>query len=144
MDLNINIKFLNSLWETPPPWATELKEMVAELAEKGLLFMANAEEKLAELEAKAATTATAIEGIRGDFQVMSDKATADAAEIAALKQAVIDAQSNAGELSPELAARFDALIASAQDTAQKATDLDAKLPNVPPANPFPDNPNGTA
>lgn len=94
--------------------------------------MAKVEDKLAELEAaqaaKSAEISASLDGIKGDIETQS-------AEIAALKQAVIDAGSNPGELSPELVARFDALKTSIDSVAQKAADLDAALPVAAPVDP---------
>lgn len=94
--------------------------------------MAKVEDKLAELEAaqaaKSAEISASLDGIKGDIATQS-------AEIAALKQAVIDAGSNPGELSPELVARFDALKTSIDSVAQKAADLDAALPVAAPVDP---------
>ena len=106
-----------------------------EWAKRMELQMARVEDKLAELEAaqsaKAAELSAALDGIQGDLSTQ-------AAEIEALKQAVIDAGSNPGELSPELAARFDALKTSLDTVVQKAEALDAILP--PPELPMPPNP----
>lgn len=94
--------------------------------------MAKVEDKLAELEAaqaaKSAEISASLDGIKGDIETQS-------AEIAALKQAVIGAGSNPGELSPELVARFDALKTSIDSVAQKAADLDAALPVAAPVDP---------
>ncbi len=92
--------------------------------------MATAQEKLQEMETAVGGLKTSIEGITADVSQYKAKAEADAAEIASLKDAVTAAQSAAGELSPELAARFDALSTSLKDTAQKAADLDAQLTQV--------------
>lgn len=145
MDITVthNINFLNSIMDTPPPWAVELKQMVADLALQGITLMAKAEEKLAELESTMGGMRTSIDGIKADVQSYGDKATADAAEIESLKAAVLAAQSEAGELSSDLSDRFDALIQSAKGTAQIASEIDAKLEQVvaplPPAdgNPSP-------
>jgi predicted nucleic acid-binding Zn-ribbon protein len=87
--------------------------------------MATIEEKLGELEAANAAASekisTAVAGITGDIATLNT-------EIAALKQAVIDAQSNPGELSQELSDRFDALKTNLEAVAQQAADLDAALP----------------
>jgi hypothetical protein len=87
--------------------------------------MATIEEKMAELEASVAAKATelgaSLDGIVSDI-------AAQAVEIAALKQAIIDGSSSPGELSPELVARFDALKSSLDTVAQKAADIDAALP----------------
>lgn len=102
-----------------PHWAKRLEK-----------FMATVEEKLAELEAsvaaKTAEISTSLDGITGDLKTQSD-------EIVALKQAVIAAGSNPGELSPELVGRFDALKSSLDSVVQKAADIDAALPAAAPA-----------
>jgi Skp family chaperone for outer membrane proteins len=101
-----------------PKWAKRLERM-----------MATVQEKLDELEAsmaeKSAAISASLDGITGDLATQS-------AEIEALKQAVIDAGSNAGELPQDLVERFDALKSSIDAVAQKAADLDAAMPNTPP------------
>jgi chromosome segregation ATPase len=108
MWLKINI-------DKAPKWARNMERRI----------MAKIEEKLAELEVSQAAAnekiSTALGGIQGDTAAL-------AAEIVELKQAVIDAQSNPGELSPELSARFDALKTNLDAVAQQAADLDAALP----------------
>ena len=109
-------EFLNKIWQHHPPcWAKEMENRI----------MATIEQKLSELEASQAASnakiSTAVGGISGDIGGLS-------AEIVALKQALTDAQSNPGELSPELAARFDALKTGLDAVAQQAADLDAALP----------------
>ena len=97
-----------------PKWARRMERM-----------MAKVEDKLAELEAKSAASSAAIsQSLDG---ITSDIAT-QTAEIAALKQAVIDAGSNPGELSQDLIDRFDAVGKALDVVAQKAADLDAALP----------------
>jgi hypothetical protein len=105
-----------------PKWAKRLERM-----------MAKVEEKLAEMEAVFGPLATALPGIKGDLQTLTASLATQSAEIAALKQTIQDGQSNPGELSPEIAARFDALIQSVKEAATAATELDAQLPNVAPA-----------
>lgn len=110
-----------------PNWAKRMERM-----------MARVEDKLAELEAKSAASSAAIsaslDGITSDIATQK-------AEIDALKQAVIDAGSNPGELSADLIARFDAVGAALDVVAQKAADLDAALPaQTPPADTPPAEP----
>ena len=104
-----------------PDWAKRMEKIMVDVADK-----------LAEVEAamasKSAEISASLDGITSDLAAQS-------AEIAALKQAVIDAGSNPGELSPELVARFDALKTSIDSAAQKAADLDAALPVTPPPTP---------
>lgn len=131
------VVFTNSPWDTPPSWATDLIAAVAELKTLGTTNMATVEQKLAELEASNKASADALksslDGISGDLQSMSDTATANAAEIAALKQAIIDGGNQPpGEISQELSDRFDALKTSLDDVAKQAAEIDARLPNATP------------
>jgi hypothetical protein len=88
-----------------PNWAKRMERM-----------MARVEDKLAELEAakaaKSAAISASLDGIQGDIAAQST-------EIAALKQAVIDAGSTPGELPQELVDRFDALKASLDTVIQR-------------------------
>ena len=145
VNLNLNIEFKNSLPGMPP--TTDFFQSVADYIAKGIIFMATVEQKLAELEASNATSNAALkaslDGISGDLQSMADAATASAAEIAALKQAIIDGgQQPPGEISQELSDRFDALKTSLESAAQQAAEIDARLPNAPPT-PSPTGDQGT-
>jgi chromosome segregation ATPase len=132
INLNINFKFENSLMDVTT--MGDIKTLVTTLLQKGTEFMASAQEKLTDLEGLVGGLRTSITGISGDLQQYADQRSADAAEIESLKQAVLAAQSTAGELSPELAERFDALKSSLESASQQAKEIDDRLPEIP-ANP---------
>lgn len=100
--------------QTAPAWVNKILQRV-ELTESRV--MAKVEEKVAEAMAVLESMGTSIVGVKGDIE-------AQTAEIASLK----DQLAQAGNLTPEQEAAFDALIQKGKEQAAALSDLDAQNP----------------
>lgn len=108
--------------DKPPSWAVELRQLLAAVSTQvgqGNQRMSKIEDKLTELETAMTTIGQGVLGVKDDVE-------AQTLEIIALKEQIAN-----GGLTPEAEARFDALIASSKDSAEKLAALDAQNPTTP-------------